>query len=184
MTKTYTTMKNVLNYKLVILSAFFILFFTSCHSIRVEINAPGGGILKDAILFVSDDSFTPKNTYVLGDMDLSGSLFTFTHTVDTITSNHWWLIGSMNGDVVYSSVLPLNGVDMYTIEPYTGAELAWNIPVNLNSYVTKTGPSMDWFAQTMHNHSSHVAANKTVATLWRFNDGRSLGTIEINLKTN
>lgn len=178
-------MKNVLNYKLVILLAFVVLFFTSCHSIRVEINATGGGVLEDAVLFVSDDGFTPRNTYILGDIDLSGSLFTFRHTVDTVTSNHWWLIGSMSGDVVYSSALQLNGVDMYTIEPYTGAQLAWNIPANLHSYVARTNPSMDWLAQTMHNHSSHVAANKTVATLWRFSDGgRSLGTIEINLKTN
>ena len=178
-------MKNVLNYKLVILLSFVVLFFTSCHSIRVEINATGGGVLEDAILFVSDDGFTTQKTYVLGDIDLSGSLFRFTHTVDTVTSNHWWLIGSLSGEVVFSSALPLDGVDMYTIEPYTGAQLAWNIPANLNGYVSKTGYSMDWFAQTLHNHSSHVAANQTVATLWRFNNGgRSLGTIEINLKTN
>lgn len=178
-------MKKIKNYQFVILSAFLVLFFSSCHKqISVEINAPGGGVIKDAILIVSDNGNPPRETYVLGDIDLSETLFTFSHTVDTLKYTHWWLIGSLNGNVVYSSVLPLNGVNMYTIEPYIieRPEFAWDIPNNLAGYASKQGFSNDWWAQTINNYSSHVAANKAMDTLWMFNNGSFLGTIKIDLK--
>lgn len=177
-------MKKTNFYSAFALITFFAFLFGSCVHISVELDVPDGGVLEDAILIVSDNGDVPRDAFSLGDIDLSESIVTFAHTVDTNTYTHWWLIGSMGGDVVYSSVMPLTGVDMYTIEPYTGAELAWNIPNNLDAFVSGTTYSIDWWAQTVNNHNSHVAANKNAASLWRFNNGSLLGTIDIDLKTN
>ena len=175
-------MKKIYNYRITFLLTSLTLFFFSCTHISVEINVPEGGILEDAILIVSADGGIPREAHILGDINLSETLVTFDKSVDTVAYTHYWLIGSMSGDVVYSSVLSLADVDMYTIEPYTGSELAWNIPNNLNAYCSGTTYSFDWWAQTINNHRSHVAANKKDASLWRFNDGSYLGTIEIDLK--
>lgn len=178
-------MKTLKNCKFGLLAIFFILFLTSCKVIRVEIDAPNGGKLQDAILFVSDDGNPPRKSYKLGDIDLSETLFLFSHVVDTTQYTHWWLIGALNGDVVYSSILPLNGVDMYTIDPYSmGGELDWGIIGNLDRLASDGGGfSLDWYGATATQHKIHIAKNKTTATLWRFNNGSKLGTIEINLKT-
>lgn len=177
-------MKKIKHSYFVILSTFFVLFFTSCYHISVEIDADGGGVLEDAILLVSDNGNTPRSSFILGDIDLSKNSFNFTQTVDTAKFTHWWLIGTFNGDVVYSSSLPLNGVDLYSTEPYNGegAELAWNIPGNIASYAAKEQYSMDWWGATANNHSSHIAPNKSEVTLWRFTNGSKLGTIKVDLK--
>lgn len=178
------TMKKTNFYSTAALLAIFALLFGSCVHISAELDVPSGGILEDAILIVSDNGDVPRDAFKLGDIDLSASIVTFAHSVDTNTYTHWWLIGSMGGNVVYSSVLSLTGVDMYTIDPYTGAELAWNIPNNLDAFVNGTTYSLDWWAQTVNNHNSHVAANKNSASLWSFNNGSFLGSIHIDLRTN
>ena len=177
-------MKKIKTFYFVILTAFFVLFFTSCYHISVEIDADGGGVLKDAILIVSDNGNTPRSSYILGDIDLSKNSFNFTQTVDTIKFTHWWLIGTFQGDVVYSSGSPLSGVDLYSIEPYNieGAALAWNIPASIASYAAEDQFSLDWWGATANNHSSHIAPNKSEVTLWRFTNGSKLGTIKVDLK--
>lgn len=172
-------MKNVSRLITIISIAFF---FFSCAHIKVEINVPSGGILENAILIASDNGNAPREVRKLGDIDLSHMLVTFPQAIDTSIFKHWWLIGSIEGDVVFSSVLSLTDVDMYSIEPYTGAQLAWNIPANLESFTNGTGSSLDWWAQTINNHSSHVASNGSSATLWKFNNGSMLGSIDIELK--
>ncbi|HLS30610.1 MAG TPA: hypothetical protein VK021_07115 [Flavobacteriaceae bacterium] len=96
----------------------------------------------------------PRESYTLGNIDLSDTIFRFSHVVDTTKYTHWWLIGSLNGDVVYSSVQPLNGVDMYTIDPFsTGGELDWNIIGNLDCVANdRGGSSIDWYGATATQH--------------------------------
>jgi hypothetical protein len=74
-------------------------------------------------------------------------------------------------------------VDLYAVEPYDVASpLDWNIPNNLDGYINGTGYSLDWWAQTVNNHTSHVAADTTSATLWRFGTtGWSIGNIQFSL---
>jgi hypothetical protein len=106
-------------------------------------------ILEDAILIASRNGEPFRDVVVvLGDIDLSLTEHVFDVPVDS-TTTHWWLIGHKGGNVVYSSTLNLNGIDMYDVEPYIGAELAWNIPNNLDGFVNETGFSFDWWAQTL-----------------------------------
>ena len=177
-------METLKHHKIIVLFALLPLFLTSCSSIGVHISSSDTGILENTILFLSDENGNPKKTYVLGNINLSDTLTKFQHTVATDTIENWWLIGTLDGDVVFSSVTPLQGVDMYSVEPYNQPDVAltWNIPFNIQTYATNTGGySIDWFSQTIRNHSSHNAANNVEATLWRFNNGKKIGTIRINL---
>ncbi len=176
-------METLKHHKIIVLFALLPLFLTSCNPhIGVHISSSDTGILENTILFLSDENGNPKKAYVLGNINLSDTLTKFQHTVATDRIKNWWLIGTLGGDVVFSSVTPLQGVDMYSVEPYNqpGAALAWNIPFNILGYVNKTDYSRDWWAQTFFNHSSHNAANNAEATLWRFNNGNNIGTIRIN----
>ncbi len=177
-------MKTIKHHKIIVLFALLPLFLTSCnYHIGVHISSSDTGILENTILFLSDENGNPIKTYALGNINLSDTLTKFQHTVATDTIKNWWLIGTLDGDVVFSSVTSLQGVDMYSVEPYniSGAALEWDIPNNVRGYVTKTGYSMDWWSQTIFNHSSHNAANRAETTLWRFNNGKKIGTIRINL---
>jgi hypothetical protein len=159
---------------------------TSALAIGISFDTTSGGTLEDAILIASVGGAPPRQAVALGDFDLSIA----GHVVDIPVDagmTHWWLIGHESGDVVYSSNQNLLGVDLYAVEPYDvpGAELAWNIPANLDGYVNGTGFSFDWWAQTVNNHASHVAANEDAADLWRFaSPGASLGSVAVSLYTN
>ncbi len=150
---------------------------------EMDLNVPSGGTLEDAILITSVAGAIPREVFKLGDIDLSQPNLTFTQAAPA-ASTHWWLIGSMGGDVVYSSNTALAGVDLYSVEPYDiqGAELAWNIPANLDGYVNGTAYSLDWWVQIMNNHSSHVAPDTAAASLWKFNTaGSDIGDITFRL---
>ena len=86
-------------------------------------------------------------------------------------------------EVAFTSNAALAGVDLYAIEPYDIADpTSWNIPVNLDAFVNETTYSLDWWAQTVNNHSSHVAADTASATLWRFGTtATSLGSVTVQL---
>ena len=168
--------------KLLLLASFFtIVVFTSCSRIEITVDVPSGGTLEDALLIMSVNGDVPRDVYIVGDLDLSVT----THVFDKIVKSeytHWWLIGSINGHVAYSSNTIANGIDLYSVEPYTGAELAWNIPNNLDAYANGDTYSFDWWAQTINNHSSHVAADTLGASLYLFSPGSSsLGTVLVDL---
>jgi hypothetical protein len=169
--------------KLLLLASFFaILIFTSCSHIEITVDAPSGGTLEDALLIMSANGDVPREVYVVGDLDLSVTTHEFDKTVKNELT-HWWLIGSINGRVVYTSNTITNGTDLYAVEPYTGAELAWNIPNNLDAYANGDTYSFDWWAQTINNHSSHVAEDSTTATLYLFSTAASsLGTVLVDLR--
>lgn len=174
-------MKKVSRSVTVLSTIFFAFLFFSCTRISVELDIPQGGILEDAILIASDNGNAPRTSYILGDIDLSEDELNFSHKVDTSIYTHWWLIGSMNESVVFSSVLALSGADMYSIEPYSGNQYTWDIPNNLDAFANSSTYSIDWWAQTVNNHSSHVAKDGSFATLWRFNNGVELGKIKFQL---
>ena len=159
---------------------------TAAHAIGISFQTTSGGTLEDAILIASIDGDPPRALAVLGDFDLS----TTEHIVDVPvdgSTTHWWLIGHEGSNVVYSSTLDLLGVDMYSIEPYDipGAELAWNIPGNLEGLVNGTGYSLDWYAQTVNNHSSHVTGDGDISQLWRFGSpGEDIGYVAVSIHTN
>ena len=176
-------------YQSVILSVvltFSLFIATSAHAIGISFSGTSGGTLEDTILIASVGGAPPRDAVALGDLDLSTTDHVVDIAVDAATT-HWWLIGHEAGNVVYSSNLALLGVDMYSVEPYDipGAELAWNIPANLDGFVNGTGYSADWWAQTVTNHSSHVAADEATSDLWIFaSPGNSFGSVGVSLHTN
>lgn len=156
----------------------------SAHAMGIRIEATSGGILEDAIFIASINGEPVRDAVALGDIDLSLTEHVFDVPVDSATT-HWWLIGHKGGNVVYSSTLNLNGIDMYDVEPYIGAELAWNIPNNLDGFVNGTGFSFDWWAQTICNHHSHVTVDGGTSNLWLFSSpGSNFGNIAVNLHSN
>lgn len=158
----------------------------SAHAMGIRIEATSGGILEDAIFIASINGEPVRDAVALGDIDLSLTEHVFDVPVDSATT-HWWLIGHKGGNVVYSSTLNLNGIDMYDVEPYDipGAELAWNIPNNLDGFVNGTGFSFDWWAQTICNHHSHVTVDGGTSNLWLFSSpGSNFGNIAVNLHSN
>lgn len=170
---------------LIPLAALFLLplAVTPVLAMGISFDVTSGGILEDAILIATIAGDPPRDAVILGDLDLSLTEQVFSVTVDPTTTD-WWLIGHQAGDVVYSSNQNLEGVDMYDIDPYIGAELAWNIPANLDGYVNGTGYSMDWWAQTVSNHHDHVAADGMTSHLWRFaSPGTGIGQIAVSLHT-
>ena len=156
---------------------------SSCSHIELDMNIPSGGMLEDAILITSTGGAAPRETTVLGDIDLTVNNHSFSHDLNAATSTHWWLIGHRSGEVVYSSNVSLGGTDLYAIEPYIGASpLDWNIPANLDAFVKGNTYSADWWAQTVNNHSSHVAPDTNSATLWQFGTtGSDIGTMTMRL---
>lgn len=148
----------------------------------IGISVSGSGILEDAILIGSVGGAAPRDAVALGDIDLSVLDHVYDVPVDA-TATSWWLIGHQGADVVYSSLQDLGGVDLYSVEPYDvpGAELAWNIPANLDAFVNGGSYSFDWWAQTVANHSSHVAPDGGAATLWMFSDGTESGAVAVSL---
>lgn len=160
-----------------------IISLTSCTHIEATVEVSGGGTLEDALLIASANGAPPREVYILGDIDLSDTLHTISQVVPT-TLTHWWIIGSFSGNTAYTSNVSLTGVDMYTVEPYdiSGANL-WNIPSNLDGYVNGTTYSLDWWAQTINNYSSHVALDQNSASLYEFSpNGSNLGTITVDLR--
>ena len=102
-------------------------------------------------------------------------------------TTHWWLIGHQGGNVVYSSMQDLNGIEMYTVQPYDipGAELEWNIPANLDGFVNGTGYSFDWWAQTINNHHTHTTLDGVTSHLGLFSSpGYDIGSIAVNVYSN
>jgi hypothetical protein len=158
--------------------------FTSCTHVEMDLNVPGGGTLYDAILITSPDGGIPRETSVLGNVNLNETDLSFGYDLDATTSTHWWLIGhNGSGKVLYTSNQDLDGVSLYAVEPYNiGGAQVWNIPGNLHTLAIGGTPSFDWLAQTMNNHSSHVAADMNSAKLWRFDPaGTDIGTIRFGL---
>lgn len=155
---------------------------TACTHVDLSYNVPSGGVLEDAILIASSGGAAPREAKALGDIDLSAGAATFKYDL-AAASTHWWIIGHRGGEVVFSSNVDLSGVDLYSVEPYAGATpLDWNIPANLNAFVMETGYSLDWWAQTVNNHASHVAADTNSATLWTFGTaGSEIGTMSADL---
>jgi len=157
----------------------------SANAIGIRLESTIGGTLEDALLIASVDGAPPRDVVILGDLDLAMSEIVIDAAVDA-GATHWWLLGHQSTHVIYSSVLSLGGVDLYSVEPYDipGAELAWNIPANIEGYASGGSYSFDWWAQTVNNHSSHVAGDGETAGLWMFSDGSGIGSIAINLYTN
>jgi hypothetical protein len=159
------------------------LAVTPVLAMGISFDVTSGGILEDAILIATIGGDVPRDAVILGDLDLSLTEQVFSVTVDPTTTD-WWLIGHQSGDVVFSSNLNLDGVDMYDIEPYQGTEGTWNIPANLDGYVNGSGYSFDWWATTVSNHSSHVAADGMTSHLWRFaSPGTGIGQMAVSLHT-
>ena len=170
------------------MSIFGLFISVSAYAIGIRLEATSGGILEDAILIASENGEPVRDVIALGDFDLSLTEHTFDVPVDPATT-HWWLIGHEGGNVVYSSTLDLNGIDMYSVEPYDGSGLAWNIPSNLDGYVNGgvagVDYSWDWWSQTTNNHHSHVAADGGTSNLWLFSSpGSGFGSIAVNLHSN
>jgi len=168
---------------LILFPIITLLGLSSCAHIEMDLNTSSSGILEDAILITSTGGAAPRELKVLGDIDLSADSVSFSFDLNSITSTHWWLIGHRGGQVVYSSNVNLSGIDLYAVEPYDIATpLDWNIPVNLNEFANSGTYSMDWWAQTVNNHTSHVAPDNSTATLWQFGTtGSEIGTITIRL---
>lgn len=157
---------------------------TSCTHVEMDLDVPGGGVLNDAILITSPAGGIPRQASALGDVDLTETSLSFAYDLDATNSTHWWLIGhNGSGKVVYTSNADLDSVGLYDVEPYDIANpQTWNIPGNLDGWVNGTTYSPDWWAQTVNNHSSHVAADRNSATLWRFDTtGTDIGTITFRL---
>lgn len=166
------------------LAALVLLGSSAANAIGIRIAATSGGTLEDAILIASVGGAAPRNVIPLGDLNLSSTNFVYNVPVDAGETT-WWLIGHEGSSVVYSSVRNLAGVDLYSTEPYTGASGVWNIPANLDGYVNSTAYSLDWWAQTVNNHSSHVALDGAQAGLWSFaSPGVAAGTVAVNLHSN
>ena len=159
------------------------LGLSACAHIEMDLDVPSSGVLEDAILITSTGGAAPRETKMLGDIDLAQNSLNFSIDLNSITSTHWWLIGHRGGEVVYSSNVSLGGTDLYAVEPYDIATpLDWNIPANLNAFANGGSYSFDWWAQTVSNHTSHVAPNTNSATLWQFGTtGSEIGTITIRL---
>jgi hypothetical protein len=168
-----------------LISTFMLFVSASAYAIGISFGGTSGGILEDTILIASDAGDPPRDAIALGDFDLSVTDHVIDIPVDAGTT-HWWLIGHEAGDVVYSSNMDLLGVDMYSVEPYDIAiAVDWNIPENLDGYVNGTIYGFDWWAQTVSNHSSHVAADGAVSNLWRFaSPGNEAGSVAVSLHTN
>jgi len=160
-------------------------FCTSPSLCAIGLSVNGTGTLEDAILIASVGGAPPRSIAVLGDINLS----VLNHIYDVpvpAEATVWWLIGHQGSEVVYSSNRDLNHINLYVIEPYDipGAELAWNIPANLDGYVNGTGYALDWWAQTVSHHSSHVTADGGRATMWFFSDGIFGGEVAVSLHNN
>jgi hypothetical protein len=158
--------------------------FVSCTHVEMDLDVPAGGVLHDAILITSPAGDIPREASALGDVDLTETNLSFAYDLDAANSTHWWLIGhNGSGKVVYTSTENLDNVGLYDVEPYDIANATtWNIPANLDAWVNGRTYSLDWWAQTVNNHSSHVAADEDSATLWRFDaTGTAIGTITMSL---
>lgn len=157
---------------------------TSCTHVELSTNVPTGGILEDAILITSAGGAAPRETRVLGDVNLATPTLSFAYDLNAATSTHWWIIGHRSGKVVYTSNASLAGVDLYAVEPYnTVPRPDWNIPANLDAWVKGTTYSLDWWAATVNNHTSHVAPDTNSATLWSFGTAGGAGTTGTNIGT-
>jgi len=167
---------------LFVLAALVFSLAPACKHIEITPDIAGGGMLEDAVLVTSVGGAPPRKLYKLGDIDLSQATLSFSHNVPS-SQTHWWLIGHMGGEVVYTSNIALGGISIYSTEPYNmpGANV-WNIANNLDGLVNGTGHSIDWWAQTVNNHTTHVAPDENGASGWRFSPaGRSLGSLTVDL---
>ena len=164
-----------------VIIAIIIYLFRSGDRVTVGLDIPGGGVLEDALLIVSNEGEAPRNVFILGDIDLTESSLHFDFETEN-DNTHWWIIGSMGGQVAYTSNSALGRESLYSIEPYMGSTpLDWNIPANLSAYAEGESSSLDWWAQTINNHSSHTASKGADANLWLFSpEGSSLGTIRVS----
>ncbi len=171
------------NFSVLLFAISALAGLSACSHIEVDRAVDTGGVLEDAILIASPSGGVPREVKILGDIDLSQLTGSFSFDLDDTNSTHWWLIGHVGGKVAFTSTASLDGVDLYAIEPYSIASpMDWNIPSNLDAYANGMTFSLDWWAQTVNNHSSHVAADTGSATLWQFDTrGSSIGTVTIRL---
>ena len=116
------------------LCLFAIIFFTSAPALDIYIDSDAGGELEDAILITSSNGACPHHAIALGDLDLAKRQHIFDLSLDP-TFTHWWIIGHMGPEIVYSSNLNLHGADFYSNEPFddSWAESVLPAPVIISS---------------------------------------------------
>lgn len=124
------------NERLLFLAVFAV---QAASAIEIEFAAVGGGVLEDAVLVTTAADACSRRAVALGDIDLVAGKVVLDHKLDTAQTS-WWLTGTLNGDVVYSSNAIAPGTGLYAVEPYDvpGASTQWpasSIASNLDDFI-------------------------------------------------
>ena len=135
----------------------------------------------------SDNGGVPIDWVALGDLDLAAT----EHVIDIpvlATTTHWWLVGQESGNIVFSSNIDLNGIDILTVEPLSefGPWAVEGLINDLESYNDDdTIPSLERWIGYATNHDSHMTPDGSSADLWLFSSpGSNFGNVAVNMFSN
>lgn len=144
-------------------------------------------VLQDAVLFASQGGDgTPYESIALGDLDLGEADHTLDYTVGS-DKTHWWLIGHVDSDIMYSSNADLSELGLFDVEPFDPLGTFTETGIREMLEALNTGdpvPSLEQYIYTATNHSTHAALDEHDASLWQFSSpGVDSGLVTVSMFT-
>lgn len=142
------------------------------NAIGISIYGPLGGYLEGAVLFASSANASAPYIVPLGPIQLG---ILTTKVVDIPvgdgTSTHWWILGvDRSGNIAYTSSISLQGVDLFSVEPFTSSD--WktvsDVMDQLSNFNFGSSFSPEITALLSSGHASHIAADKGIAELYAY----------------
>jgi hypothetical protein len=142
-------------------------------------------LLQDAVLFASHGGdAVPFESIALGDLDLGETDHTLDYEVRA-DMTHWWLIGHVDDDIMYSSNADLSAFELFDVEPfdppftYTEAGIRAMLDALNNDDPV---PSFDQFVYAATNHATHATLDEDDASLWQFSSpGVESGLVTVSM---
>lgn len=159
---------------LLVAVGFLLCLVSQAHAIGIALESTSGGMLYDVVVFGTMGGDVPFAAAALGDLDLDidhSQEVEFINTEgDPIAGlTHWWFVGHRDSELLFSSNMDLEGVELDTLQPFAGLfDGKATVISNIAAFNAGEEYSLEDWIYIGTFHDEHITADGATSGLWSF----------------